>query len=212
MMLLYLRPLLVLLIVTSVARGEQTLQDPLVSRQIAPVIVAPQPTPPSTPLPGFLQPPPQELLRKGLQPLSNDLPDTSVRDGLMPPDASQGLFGGMATDPSYDRGEQWVPISFHWCASGNRYLPLYFQDTMLERHGQAYRPFIQPAASGARFFAAIAALPYKSVVDPPLRPMSVLGHYRTGSNAPCLSQRPPLQLDAALVEAGAVLGLIFIVP
>ena len=48
---------------------------------------------PDPEVPDFLKPAPRELLRRGLQPLSAELPDTDPRDGLLPPDASEGLFG-----------------------------------------------------------------------------------------------------------------------
>jgi len=165
---------------------------------------------PGEPLPAFLRPPPRELLQRGLEPLSTQLPDSSVRGGLLPPDASQGLFNERSQ--SYDRGEQWTERSFHWLPAELCHRPLYFEDAMLERHGQSRHGLVQPLASGTRFFASIAALPYKAVVDPPRRPRSTLGHFRAGSGAPCLLQRPPWQANAGLAEAGLIVGLIFIVP
>jgi hypothetical protein len=114
--------------------------------------------------------------------------------------------------PSYDRGDQWLPIGFHWRASEIRYRPVYFEDTMLERHGQTRPCLVQPLVSGARFFGSIAALPYGAMVDPPWRPVSNLGHFRVGSASPCMLQHPPLQVDAGMLEAGLIVGLIFIVP
>ena len=167
---------------------------------------------PSDQKPAFLQPPPRELLQRGLQPLDAELPDSRVPKGLLPPDASEGVFGESWASPGTNRGEQWTPIGVHWAASGNRYRPTYFEDTMLERHGQARHPLVQPLASGTRFFMTIPALPYGAVVNSPHRPISTLGHFRAGSGAPCLLQRPPLQADAGLFQAGLVVGLIFIVP
>jgi hypothetical protein len=162
--------------------------------------------------PSFLKTPPQSVLRQGLQPLAAELPDTSVREGLMPPDLSHVLFDDETVSASVDRGSQWTPMDFHWVPSELRYQPTYFEDTMLERHGQRRHPLIQPLASGSRFFLTIPALPYAAAVNPPCRPTCPLGHFRVGSGAPCLCQRPPLQVDAGLLEAGLVLGTIFIVP
>ena len=162
--------------------------------------------------PAFLQPPPKGLLQRGLQPLAAELPDSRVREGLLPPDASQGVFGESWAIPGTNRGDHWTSIDVHWAPSGNRYRPTYFEDSMLERHGQARHPLVQPLASGTRFFLTIPALPYGAVVNPPHRPISTLGHFRAGSGAPCLLQRPPLQADAGLFQAGLVVGLIFIVP
>ncbi len=163
-------------------------------------------------IPAFLRPPPKELLQRGLQPLATELPDIRTRDGLLPPDASRGLFDQRVSGTDYHRGNHWVPQSVHWVPSGNRYRPLYFEDAMLERHGQTRHPLIQPLASGARFFATFPTLPYAAVVNRPDRPTSMLGHFRAGSDAPCLLQRPPLQADAGLLEASMVVGLIFIIP
>ncbi len=163
-------------------------------------------------IPSFLKPPPKELLRRGLQPLSTELPDTRTREGLMPPDASAGLFGLTEIDPQPDRGLEWTRIRYHWAASGNRYRPLYFEDAMLERHGQARHPLVQPLASGTRFFLTCPALPYAALVNPPRPATSALGHFRPGDGTPLLLQRPPLQADAGLFEAGMVVGLIFIIP
>ena len=163
-------------------------------------------------VPDFLQPPPKTLLEKGLQPLSAELPDTRVRAGLLPPDASQGLFEESRTGLSSLRGENWIRLHYHWAATCNRYRPLYFEDAMLERHGQTRHPLIQPVVSGTRFFLTFPALPYAAVVDSPWPARSVLGHFRPGSGAPLLLQRPPLQADAGLFEAGMVVGLIFLIP
>lgn len=162
--------------------------------------------------PPFLKVPPPELLRRGLQPLAAELPDTSVRDGLMPPDLSRVLFDDQTASAHADRGDQWTSIDFHWVPSELRHRPTYFEDTMLERHGQTRLPLVQPLASGTRFFLTIPALPYAATINPPCRPVSTLGHFRPGSGAPCLRQRPPLQLNAGLVEAGLVAGTILIVP
>jgi hypothetical protein len=110
------------------------------------------------------------------------------------------------------RGGDWQRLQYHWTASQLRYRPLYFEDAMLERHGQSWHPLVQPVASGARFFATFPALPYAMTINPPRPARSTLGHFRPGSGAPFLLQRPPLQADAGLVEASVLVGLIFIIP
>ncbi len=162
--------------------------------------------------PAFLQPPPKELLQRGLQPLSTLLPDTRVRGGLLPPDASEGLFDKSRIGQSTLRDEDWTRQEFHWVATCNRYRPLYFEDAMLERHGQSRHPLVQPVMSGTRFFLTFPTLPYAVMVDSPRPARSVLGHFRPGSGAPLLLQRPPLQADAGMFEAGMVVGLIFLIP
>ena len=83
---------------------------------------------------------------------------------------------------------------------------------MLERHGQSWHPLVQPLASGTRFFLTFPVLPYAMTINPPRPAYTTLGHFRPGSGAPLLLQRPPLQADASMVEAGAWVGLIFLLP
>ena len=42
--------------------------------------------------PSYLSPPSKELIEQGLQPLSAKLPDTRLREGILPMDVSQGVF------------------------------------------------------------------------------------------------------------------------
>lgn len=162
--------------------------------------------------PSFLSPPSKELIERGLQPLSSTLPDISLRGGLRPVDASQGVFDTQGAPYAAHRGDGWVPIQYGWVASELRHRPLYFEDAMLERHGQMRHPLVQPMASGARFFLTFPVLPYALVVDPPCPAQSTLGHFRPGSGAPLLLQRPPFQANAGLVEASVWVGLIFLIP
>jgi hypothetical protein len=162
--------------------------------------------------PSFLSPPTREMIDQGLQPLSAKLPDIKLREGILPMDVSQGVFDARETSYAAHRSDGWGPIHYSWFASDLCHRPLYFEDAMLERHGQTRHPCIQPLASGARFFLTFPVLPYALVVDPPRPAQSNLGHYRPGSGAPLLLQRPPLQADAGVVEAGVWVGLIFLIP
>ena len=162
--------------------------------------------------PSYLSPPSKEMIEQGLQPLSAKLPDIKLREGILPMDVSHGVFDGQETSYAAHRGDSWAPIRYCWVASDLRHRPLYFEDAMLERHGQTRHPLIQPMASGARFFLTFPVLPYAMVVDPPRPAQSTLGHYRPGSAAPLLLQRPPFQADAGVVEAGVWVGLIFLIP
>jgi len=74
--------------------------------------------------------------------------------------------------------------------------PLYFEDTMLERHGHERVPCVQPLVSGARFFSDIAFLPYNAYLQRPLEERYSTGHYRPGSAAPGLRQRAPYDAGA----------------
>ena len=167
---------------------------------------------PEIPQRSFLDPAPKELLRRGMQPLSGQLPDTRIREGLRPPDASQGLFGEHDSRLMTFRGGDFTHVQFQWMAAELSHRPLYFEDAMLERHGQTRHPLVQPMASGARFFLTFPVLPYAMTVDRPCTTRSTLGDFRPGTCAPLLLQRPPLQADAGLVEAGMWVGLIFLIP
>jgi hypothetical protein len=140
------------------------------------------------------------------------MPDTKLRAGVRPADVSQEVFDLRETPSTVFRGDDWLPIQYNWVASDLCYRPLYFEDAMLERHGQTRHPLVQPLASGTRFFLTFPVLPYAMTVNPPRPARSALGHYRPGSSAPLLLQRPPLQTDAGLVEAGTWVGLIFLIP
>jgi hypothetical protein len=179
---------------------------PLVAQPLA------DPSAPRLQRPSYLSPPSREQIEQGLQPLSAKLPDIKLREGILPMDVSQGVFDAQETSYAAHRSDGWAPIRYCWCASDLRHRPLYFEDAMLERHGQTRHPLIQPMASGARFFLTFPVLPYAMVVDSPRPAQSTLGHYRSGSAAPLLLQRPPLQANAGVVEAGVWVGLIFLIP
>jgi hypothetical protein len=159
-----------------------------------------------------IKPPPKHLVQQGMMPLSPELPSTTPPTGMLPPDASAGLFDKRVDRPMHVRGSKWEKQVFCWTASELRHQPVYFEDTMLERHGQTRHPLIQPMVSGAKFFTTFPLLPYAMTINPPRRTTSTLGDFRPGSSAPMLLQRPPLQLDAGTVEAGAIVGLILLVP
>jgi hypothetical protein len=99
-----------------------------------------------------------------------------------------------------------------WAATNLYYQPLYFEEVNLERYGYTSCRLLQPLISAARFFATIPALPYKMVLQRPCHPNFVLGNDRPGSRAPWYWQRLPLQARAGLVEAGVVVGLVFLIP
>ena len=159
-----------------------------------------------------LQPPTVDEIRAALKPLTEETIDTRVPEGLTPPDASEGLFDETRSEVMVFRGGDFSHTDFHWAASNLRHRPLYFEDAMLERHGQAYCPYVQPFASGARFFLTVPILPYTMTVNPPYPATSTLGYFRAGSAAPILFQRPPMQCDAGVVEAAIWMGLILLIP
>jgi hypothetical protein len=84
----------------------------------------------------------------------------------------------------FSQGKAWVaPVFCHQ--------PLYFEDTMLERHGHEKYPKLTPMLSGARFYTTAFFSPYLAVLRPPLKDISNAGHYRPGSAAPGIRERAP---------------------
>jgi len=106
----------------------------------------------------------------------------------------------------------WCGTTYYWQASLLNHQPLYFEDVNLERNGYSYGPIMQPVVSGAKFFATLPALPYLMTAQPPHTARYTLGESRPGSPAPYVHEFPPLNFDAAAVEAATVTGLIFLIP
>lgn len=152
-------------------------------------------------------------------PLDASPPD----DGLKNKDGSPFLPPDCAKELILHEGEQvahinlprpWGEGTFCWKASGLCHRPLYTEDVVLERYGQkSIVPGLQPVISGVRFYGSLALLPYKFGVEGwPRECVYTLGYYRPGRCPPHFFQRPPLDLDGALYEVGAISGLILLLP
>jgi hypothetical protein len=105
-----------------------------------------------------------------------------------------------------------APTAYNWEASNIWYNPLYFEDDQLERYGHAWPFFIQPVVSCAQFTVQAIGLPYQMVLNPPHSVVYPLGHYRPGECAPKLIYQIPWNTHAAIVEAAAITGTIFLFP
>ena len=93
----------------------------------------------------------------------------------------------------FAQGKAWVaPVFCHQ--------PLYFEDTMLERHGHEKFPKLTPVLSGARFYTTAFLNPYLAVLRPPLRDITNAGHYRPGSAAPGIRERAPYDPTALRLQ------------
>ena len=106
-------------------------------------------------------------------------------DDRGPKDSSGKLFGPTIAPPKV--GEEmlvhgWAPTNLH-------HQPLYFDDTPLERYGQAHSALVQPLASAARFYGTFAVMPIKLFSQPPHQRTTTLGLYRPGSPVPAVRQR-----------------------
>ncbi len=137
----------------------------------------------------------------------------SVGNGSTPKDTIQGRLPPsrmMPTGASREYGLYSIDKQF--APSAICHKPLYFQDTMLERHGHQRFPNVQPLASGVRFFGTIPIMPYLMTLHPPGEDIYNLGHYRPGSGAPCLMERPPYDQRAIRVQALTTAGVLVAAP
>jgi len=103
-------------------------------------------------------------------------------------------------------------IVYTWEPTNLSYNPLYFEDAPLERYGHTHHPLLQPFVSATRFGVQLVGLPYQMTIDPIYKKRYPLGYYRPGEYAPKKLYQIPLNLDAAIVEAGVVTGLFFLIP
>jgi len=111
-----------------------------------------------------------------------------------------------------DRGAPWNWTVSNWVAPNTFSNPRYFEDRMLERHGQKRFGYLQPFASGARFFATVPMLPYLMAIRDPCDCEYTLGYYRSGSPTPVMMQRPPRDRRAIIAESAAVAGVMIAFP
>lgn len=103
-------------------------------------------------------------------------------------------------------------ITFTWKASALCHKPLYFEDVQLERYGHSVCPILQPAISGARFWLTLPILPYLMGTYPPNECIYDLGYYRPGSCAPHMLNPIPISLRGGLIQAGATVGVAYLIP
>ncbi len=138
--------------------------------------------------------------------------DITPPEGELPPDHAGQKFDDLPTQAHAPGTHRlWCGTSFYWQSSLLNHQPLYFEDINLERHGFSHGCW-QPLISGGLFFSRLPALPYLMTAQPPHETQFTLGETRPGNHACYVCERPPLRLDAAIVEAAAVTGLIFLIP
>ena len=90
--------------------------------------------------------------------------------------------------------------------------PLYFEDTPLERYGESYC-LAQPFVSAGKFFGTLPMLPYKVYLNE-FGP-ECFGRDKYGMPRPGMAEGrfiPPYNTEAAIFQAGVVVGLIFLLP
>lgn len=174
-----------------------TLVSHSVARQVTAAPQAPGRAPPKLPdvvLDGKVRVTNTSMSGKGLVPPDGQLPDNRV--------------GGLPTGAARGASFQCV----HWAPSAICHYPLYFQDAMLERHGQTRFGCLQPIVSGAKFISTIPLLPYLATLQPPCESQYALGQYRPGTCAPVLRNHLPYDSRAAAVETLSLAGLFWAAP
>jgi len=146
---------------------------------------------------------------KSIQEVKTDIRPT---EGELPENAAAERFalaGSVRHGPGTNR--DWTMYQYWWQAPALCHSPLYYEEINLERYGYSHGA-LQPAFSAAHFFGVTLSMPYLMTAEPPQDCQYTLGHYRPGSYAPAHLYRPPFSVKAAAVQAGAVTGLIFLLP
>jgi len=107
-------------------------------------------------------------------------------------------------------GRSFPGLCYNWVASDLYHYPLVFEDVSLERYGHTRPFFIQPFVSFGTATAQGVLWPYQSVLYPPCKKQYALGHYRPGDCVPYKYYQLPLSAKAALVEAAAITGGVYL--
>ncbi len=145
-------------------------------------------------------------------PLSTLTANILLPTGKQPQSAAEKCAAQTAPTGDARLDGAWASTELHWSATCSRHRPLYFEEINAERYGYTPSYALQPLISAAHFFGTIPALPYKMAVDCPNDCIYTLGHYRPGSCAPRRANYLPWQPKAGLAQAGAIAGLILLVP
>jgi len=150
-----------------------------------------------------------EQMRASLKPLSEINLGITPRGGAptdcyaLDVDSSQQIWSFPPSDSMFE---------FHWQATGLVHNPLYFEDVPLERYGHGCWPLLQPLVSGAHFWGAALSLPYRIGVDSPHKLQYTLGYHRPGTCAPSVREHLPLSAKGAVLQAGAIVGGVYLFP
>jgi hypothetical protein len=141
----------------------------------------------------------------------NDLkPITSITNNIAPEPGSFPQECAIGGGPYVPRS--FAPLTLTWKASALCHKPLYFEERALERYGHSLGPIAQPVFSGAHFIGSVFVLPYKMGMNPPWECEYALGYYRPGSCAPYIIPPVPISARGAVYQAGAVVGLNYLLP
>lgn len=150
-----------------------------------------------------------------LPPLMAATTQTSeIGNGKLPEGYREGAAQTVAALPEsgVQRGYAWDWATRTWAAPNTFSHPRYFEDRMLERHGYERFPYLQPLASGARFFGTVPLLPYLTTIRNPCDCEYQMGYFRPGSCVPAYLQRPPFERRAVIAEGASVAKGVLLIP
>ena len=157
-------------------------------------------------------PPVQPEVTDRLRPIGELQLTPGGRREILPPDYAAERF---SREPAlfHQNGcsRLWGDCVYAWEAPALCHRPLYFEDENLERYGRSHG-LLQPACSVVHFSGRFVAWPYLMGAYPPHECIYTLGRTPPGTYVPYHVYRPPLSARGAVYEAGAVTGLIFLVP
>jgi hypothetical protein len=146
------------------------------------------------------------------RPIQRVRADAQTLPGELPPNHSAAK---MTEFPpirhSMGISRSWYGSAFGWAPTALKHQPVYLEDLNAERYGYNCG-VVQGLASSALFFGTIPTLPYRTVVHPPWDEQYTLGLDRPGNCVPLRWHRLPWHTGAAIVQAGAIAGVIFLVP
>ena len=159
--------------------------------------------------------PTDEELRQSIKPIAQIAATMKAdpkltQDAGSPLDCSYHVFQGKVQP----RAMTAVLTEVNWRPTDFFHQPLYFDDQPLERYGQSLCPELQPIISGGRFFFTLPIIPYKMGLDRTHDCISTLAYERPGKCLPCFREKlvPAFELDAALLQAGTAVALVFLLP
>ena len=131
----------------------------------------------------------------------------NIGNNVLPPDEASKEVAAVQPLPG-GQERAFNPLTYRWQSANICHWPLYFEEPMLERHGQQIcPPCLQPAVSGGKFFTNLFLYPYKATLQPACESRYTLGHFRPGSCAPLLKDTLPWSPRAAVVQGAAVTGV-----
>ena len=124
-----------------------------------------------------------------MTPLAEISLDPRAIDHPAPELAPTKWLSGKLGDLRELRMEQgWTPTTMYWTASNFAHNPLYFEDALLERHGQDHG-VLQPIHSAAHFFGTIPLWPAMMAIEKPWECVYSLGYGRPGNCKPVLKRK-----------------------